>query len=72
MGSLRARTALAILALVLAACGGGGSGEDAAPTGTWKDMAVAPVAVRTGAATEWTGRDVLAWGGGSCKGNTWP
>lgn len=69
VGSLRIRTTVAAVALVMAACGGGGSGEDAAPTGTWRDMAVAPIAGRSGPATEWTGKEMLVWGGGSCKAN---
>ena len=55
--------------LVLAACGGGGSGEDATPTGTWKDMTPAPIAGRSPTAAQWTGKEMVVWGGGACKAN---
>src|SRR5438874_1217413 len=71
----RALLALGVLvALALTACGGGGGGggaddADVGATGTWKDMAAAPIAGRSPAARAWTGKELVVWGGGFCKAN---
>ena len=54
--------------LGLAACSGGESSdgatdEPAGATGTWEDIRPAPIAGRTPAATAWTGKEMVVWGG---------
>ncbi|HWI05074.1 MAG TPA: hypothetical protein VNT52_14780, partial [Acidimicrobiales bacterium] len=69
MGLPLARTAIAAFALLAVACGGGGSEPDAVATGTWQPMSAAPIAGRTPAATQWTGKEMIVWAGGFCKAN---
>ncbi|MBI3749150.1 MAG: hypothetical protein HY262_09950 [Chloroflexi bacterium] len=38
--------------------------------GTWRRIAESPLAGRTGAASAWTGREVLIWGGDAFDGST--
>jgi len=69
----RCRAALAVVGLVasatLAGCSGGGSEAPVAATGSWQDMSPAPIAGRSPAASVWTGKEMVVWGGGSCKAN---
>jgi hypothetical protein len=69
VGLSRARIAIAAFALLAVACGGGGSEPDAVATGTWNGMSAAPIAGRSPAATQWTGKEMIVWAGGSCKAN---
>jgi hypothetical protein len=37
-------------------------------TGTWRTLPIAPVPARLGAASVWTGTEMLVWGGSDCQG----
>lgn len=52
--------------------GGGDTPEQGAAeaTGQWRPMAAAPLSPRIGAANEWTGRELLVWGGRPCADET--
>ncbi|MDQ3643323.1 MAG: hypothetical protein M3450_18115, partial [Actinomycetota bacterium] len=75
MGRRRIRTAVAaVMLLGLAACSGGGSSDgaidgSAGATGNWEDIRPAPIAGRSPAALAWTGKEMVVWGGGTCKAN---
>jgi len=43
--------------------GAGGGGDASEIVGEWRPMAAAPIAGRTSAASAWTGRELVIWGG---------
>ena len=66
-------TALVVALVGLTACGGGGGGDSGGKAtseaaGSWRPMSAGPLSGRSSVPV-WTGREMVVWGGGSCKAN---